>query len=288
MGYLHIDNLYRAREILLFRECYALEKIHGTSAHIAWRNDEKAAEKITLFLGGAKQATFDALFDVVALREKFLAFNNPRVVIYGEAYGGKMEGMSATYGDKLRFVAFDVMIGESWLDVPDAADVANQFGLEFVAYEKVSTDMESLDLQRGKDSTQAVRNGMGTGHAREGVVLRPLIELKKKNGDRVIAKYKLDSFEERANPPKVLDAAKMKVLSDAEAVATEWVTPIRLAHVLDHLGLPGEIERTGDVIRAMIEDVTREAAGEIVDSKEVRTAIGKKTAAMFKERVRAI
>ena len=30
MGYLHIDNLYRAREILLLREAFALEKIHGT------------------------------------------------------------------------------------------------------------------------------------------------------------------------------------------------------------------------------------------------------------------
>lgn len=28
MGYLHIDNLYKAQEILLFRTCYALEKIH--------------------------------------------------------------------------------------------------------------------------------------------------------------------------------------------------------------------------------------------------------------------
>lgn len=31
MGYLHIDNLYKpvAQDILLFKKCYALEKIHG-------------------------------------------------------------------------------------------------------------------------------------------------------------------------------------------------------------------------------------------------------------------
>ncbi len=40
MSYLHIDNLYRSQDILLFRECYALEKIHGTSAHVAYHNGE--------------------------------------------------------------------------------------------------------------------------------------------------------------------------------------------------------------------------------------------------------
>ena len=36
MGYRHIDNLYKDQRILLFRECFALEKIHGTSAHVSW------------------------------------------------------------------------------------------------------------------------------------------------------------------------------------------------------------------------------------------------------------
>ena len=35
MGYRHIDNLYKNQDILLFRECFALEKIHGTSANVA-------------------------------------------------------------------------------------------------------------------------------------------------------------------------------------------------------------------------------------------------------------
>ena len=30
MGYMHIDNLYKDQRILQFKECYALEKIHGT------------------------------------------------------------------------------------------------------------------------------------------------------------------------------------------------------------------------------------------------------------------
>lgn len=29
MGFMHIDNLYRDKTILMFRECYAAEKLHG-------------------------------------------------------------------------------------------------------------------------------------------------------------------------------------------------------------------------------------------------------------------
>ena len=33
MAYMHIENLYRNQNILLFKQCYCLEKIHGTSAN---------------------------------------------------------------------------------------------------------------------------------------------------------------------------------------------------------------------------------------------------------------
>lgn len=37
------------------------------------------------------------------------------------------------------------------------------------------------------------------------------------------------------------------------------------------------------ILKNMVEDVMREGAGEIVDSKEVRKAISKKTSQMFKD-----
>ncbi len=46
---------------------------------------------------------------------------------------------------------------------------------------------------------------MGDGHPREGVVCRPLIELRTNNGERLICKHKGEKFEERATPQKVVD-----------------------------------------------------------------------------------
>ena len=75
---------------------------------------------------------------------------------------------------------------------------------------------------------------------------------------------------------------KLEILTKARDIASEWVTPMRLNHVLDNFPNAG-IEQTGDIIKAMIEDVEREAKGEIVISKESRKEISRLTAIMFKQ-----
>ncbi len=63
---------------------------------------------------------------------------------------------------------------------------------------------------------------------------------------------------------------------------------MRLNHILDKLGNPNEIEKTGEVVKAMIEDVTREAEGEIKVSKTALQFIGKKTALLYKQKMSKI
>lgn len=286
MGYMHIDNLYKAQTILEFRQCYALEKIHGTSAHIGWKDGA-----IRFFSGGEKHANFITLFDVPTLeaqfREKFGDVGE--VTVNGEAYGGKCQQMSATYGKDLRFVAFDVSINGAWLSVPNAHGFVTQLGLEFVDYALVSTDLDAVNAERDKPSTQAVRNGIAEPKVREGVVLRPLSEFTDHRGNRVIAKHKREEFAERGRPKVELDPSRREQLAGAEAVALEWVTPMRLEHVIDHILAARDdkeiaMRDTPAVIAGMIEDVTREGFGEIEDNQAARKAIGARTVHLFKER----
>ena len=281
MGYLHIDNLYKNQDILLFKQCYALEKIHGTSAHVTWRNGV-----LTFFSGGESHDRFMGLFDMSALESRFEELGHFEVTVYGEAYGGRCQGMSGIYGKELQFIAFDVKVGDVWVSVPDMYQIADSLGLEVVDWHLIDTDIDTLNEHRDRPSEQAKRNGCGDDKPREGVVLRPPIEVVKNNGSRIISKHKQDTFSERATPQKIVDPAKLKVLADADAIAQEWVTSMRLTHVLDKLHGPG-IEKTKDVIVAMIEDVLREAAGEIVESREAKRAIGTRTAMMFKDRLRS-
>ncbi len=282
MGYMHIDNLYKNTEILLFKECYTLEKIHGTSAHISWKD-----KKVLLSPGGESSVRFTKLFDVKKLETKFKELFDCDVVIYGEAYGGKCQGMSKTYGKDLKFIVFDVKVEDCWLDVTNGEDVATKLGLEFVGYHKVFTDLNLIDAERDMPSFQAVRNGCGNDKLREGIVLRPLMELKKNNGDRIIVKHKRDEFLETKTKREV-NPEQLKILEEANAIAEEWVTPMRLTHVLDKLKNPKEIEKTGMVIKAMTEDVFREADKEIVKSNEAKKAIGKLTAKLYKNKISKI
>lgn len=281
MGFLHIPNLYKDQTILLFRECYALEKIHGTSAHVEWRDG-----RVWFSAGGESHARFVALFDEATLTAKFIDIGAPLITVFGEAYGGKQQGQSWRYGKDLRFLVFDVRIGDSWLAVPAALDVVVRLGLEFVDFVKIPTELSAIDAERDHPSTQAKRNGVEGDQPREGVVLRPLIEVIKNNGERVIAKHKRDDERETKTPRQVVDPARLEVITVAARIADEWVTVTRLAHVLDKLGAVG-VERTKDVIVAMVDDVLREGAGEFVDSKEARHAIGKRTAELFHAKLKA-
>lgn len=278
MGYQHIDNLYKNQNILMFRECYAMEKIHGTSAHVSWNDG-----KVGFFSGGEKYENFVKLFDSDKLAELFTGLGHQKLIVYGEAYGGKCQGMSATYGKELRFVAFDVLHNERWFDVPTAEAICTALGIEFVHYVKTSTDLPALDAERDKPSTQAQRNGITGPCISEGVVLRPIYEFTDHRGNRIISKHKRAEFRERKSIPNV-DPTMRDLMEKADEIAEEWVTEMRMNHVLDKLGLENDFKNIPAVIAAMQEDVTREALGEIVDNKAVRKAIGSATVKMYKKR----
>jgi len=294
MGYLHIDNLYKNQEILMFKECYAMEKIHGTSAHITFLRIHKGELEdeipweyfyhIKFSSGGEKHDKFANLFNKEELIERFKEIGVDDMIVYGEAYGGKQQGMSDTYGKKLKFIVFDIKMGHSWLNVLDAEKITKQLGLEFVHYVKIPTGLGFIDGERDTDSVQAYRNGIGKGKKREGVVLRPLIEVKKNNGARIICKHKRDDFRE-TKTKREINPETLKILSEAKAIAEEWVTEMRLTHVLDKFP-EADITQTGNVVKAMIEDIKREGDKEINWSKEVSNMIGKKSAIIFKNRIK--
>ena len=310
---MHISNLYRpeAQTILLFREVYALEKIHGTSAHISFtftisREIPEGRWLPSFFSGGESNSKFVSLFNQESLLASVNNLGTPRdkvITIFGEAYGGSQQGMSATYGKSLKFIVFDVQVGETWLNVPDAEDVAKKLGLEFVHYVKcslikatakvnhavigiiewiVETNLSEIDAERDAPSVQAKRNGILEDRPREGVVLRPLVEMTLNNGSRIIVKHKGDSFKETATARPIVDPAKLVVLEEATAIANEWTTNNRLEHILQKLPQPHDMSLVPKLIPAMIEDIYREGSGEFVESDAVKKAIGKKVVELFK------
>lgn len=279
MSYMHIPNLYKDPTILLFRDCVAMEKVHGTSAHVSWNLGD-----VGFFAGGANHATFVSLFNEENLSCGFSKLGHDHVIVYGEAYGGKLQGMSHTYGPDMRFIAFEVRVGDKWLNVDVADIVCADLGLEFVPYDLIPCDIEHLDEARDWPSEVAIRRGITEPKPREGIVVRPPIEFTRNNGERVIAKHKNDAFSETSSPRKVGDPL---VVTAAESAAMEWVTDERLRHVLDSLGNPDDMSATPTVMASLVADVMREGNGEIEDTKETRKAIGRRAIGLWKAHVKS-
>ncbi len=267
--------------------------VHNTSTHISWNHNNQT---VKFFSGGASHEAFKSLFDEESLKAKFQEqFPDKSVIVYGEGYGGKEQGMSKTYGPNLCFTAFDIQVDDWWLETTNAHQVATSLGLEFVPYRVIPATVEALNAERDLPSEVAVRRGCGNNKdkfgfcppIREGIVVRPVMRCYFEGAERIVSKHKRIEFSERKSDVQLGDEVKMKALADAEAIATEWVTPMRLSHVLDKLGNPSDISKVPDVIKAMIEDVYREGAGEIVESKDANKAIGKKTVFFYKKHITA-
>lgn len=304
MGYRKTTNLQIDHPLLLFREVFASEKIHGTSTHLSFTYEKGKGWQLKVFSGGIVHNEFIFMLNTryqvsTEVLAKLTALTKDQdvetIIIYGEGYGGKCQGMSDVYGP-LNFVAFEVCkiipVGdekkECWLGIERAARFCEQLGLPFVFFEKGPATIEWLDAQRNRPSEQAKRNGCGDNKEGEGIVVRAPIELFDENGGRMIAKYKRDGFRETSTP-RTLTETDVKERQDAEGIAEEWVVEERLNHVLSALVAKGHyqltIKDTGLVVQAMVEDVSVEAAGKIPWSASTSRAIGKRAADLFKKRL---
>ena len=108
---------------------------------------------------------------------------------------------------------------------------------------------------------------------------------------RLIAKHKCSEFKETRGERIV--GVDPEVLANARLIAHEWVTEMRLTHILDKLPTATGMEHTGIVVAAMVDDVLVEAKGEIIDDdpknlRRIKTAIGQATVHLWKKHVQQI
>ena len=292
MGYIHIESLYKLPIFFKqFKEVFAMEKIHGTSSWITFETNHD----LNYHSGAETTDNFKALFDDKHLQDNLMKIsienNWNKIKIHGEAYGGKQQGMSETYGNKLKFIVFDIFvvdnneeIQDKFLNIPEAEKIAIELGLEFVYYKKIKNTPELIEEEAEKESIQAIRNGKGIGKSKEGIVIRPIDETYIL-GKRAIAKYKNKEFWEIKSRRPLGEV--LKILENQDEIINEWLTEMRFQHVLDRvlqMKEKKEFEKKDIkiVIDLMVEDIFRESQGEIIWSNDIEKAIKRKTGIMFK------
>lgn len=164
------------------------EKVDGTNIRLMIHNGAIA------FGGKTDNAQIPSLL-IAKLQELFLPQKELLLSIfqdggclYGEGYGAKIQKGGDNYRPDQDFVLFDVLVGAWWLQRADIEEIASKLAIDVVPIIGHGTLPEMVEL---------VRTGFNSQWGQflaEGIVARPAVELKTRNGQRIITKIKHKDF----------------------------------------------------------------------------------------------
>ena len=167
------------------------EKIDGTNIRIYWDGHHVS------FHGRTENAQLPAeltnkLFELFGgeTNEQIFEqrFGELEVTLFGEGYGAKIQS-GGDYSPTQEFILFDVTINNRFLDRENVKQVAEYFNLQVVPTIMVGTLKDAIEYVKTKPKSM-----IGKANS-EGLVGRPMQELRDRNGDRLIVKVKVRDFE---------------------------------------------------------------------------------------------
>lgn len=170
------------------------EKIDGTNISVEW--DGHAVS----FHGRTERAQIpkhlleylEKTFLTTEAEELFeQTYGDKNVILYGEGYGAKIQN-GGNYRSDVSFILFDVLIGDNWQEREWVEKTAKMFGIDVVPVVFVGSLEEGVDyVMEHHPST------IGTAMM-EGIVGRPMVEMRDRLGKRIIVKIKWEDFKEFA------------------------------------------------------------------------------------------
>lgn len=168
------------------------EKIDGTNIRIYWdghkvsyygRTDKAQIPSqlmnrlIELFGGDINEEMFEQ------------KFGDMPVMLIGEGYGAKIQKGGGDYRADNDFILFDVCINGNYQPRDSVKDIANYFNIDVVPTIMVGRLQDGVDYVKSKPKSK-----IGNADS-EGLVARPLKELKDRTGNRIIVKIKVKDFD---------------------------------------------------------------------------------------------
>lgn len=126
-------------------------------------------------------------------------FGNKEVYIFGEGYGPKIQSCGEKYNNIPSFAVFDIKIDDVYLSYNDMSSLCKQLNLDCVPIILIGTIDAAIEkVKKHQLSTLAIRNFKRQDDVAfsEGVVGRPIFELKDKMKKRIIVKIKYNDFKE--------------------------------------------------------------------------------------------
>ncbi|MFH1624129.1 MAG: RNA ligase family protein [Pseudomonadota bacterium] len=176
-------------EYLKNNEWVFTEKVDGTNIRVMWNH-----EMLEVAFGGKTDNTqipatlvnkLKELFTIPKIESQFL---DNSICLYGEGYGAKIQKGGGNYRPDQSFVLFDVKIGDWWLQRHDVETIGKELGVDIVPIIGEGDLVDMVNLTKDGFKSQ------WGNFVAEGIVARPKVELKARNGERIIMKIKYKDF----------------------------------------------------------------------------------------------
>ena len=188
-----IEGSYSLPEIEFLKDNHWVwtEKVDGTNVRVMWNGTD------VTFGGKTDNSQIPAtlvtrlnnMFMTIEQRQKLKEiFPDYDACLYGEGYGAKIQ-TGRNYKATQDFVLFDIKVGLWWLKREDVKEIALKLGVDVVPISFEGTVEKAIEHVR-----QGLASSWGNFIA-EGLVGRPAVELKSRNGDRIITKIKHKDFK---------------------------------------------------------------------------------------------
>jgi RNA ligase len=183
------DYSQEAFDYLASNEWVWTEKVDGTNIRVICLPDHGLSFRGKTDLASIPGFLLNKLDERFHKLKPLLAQIFPEgACLYGEGYGAKIQKGGGNYRPDQDFVLFDVKVGDWWLQRTDVQDIAKKLELDIVPVIGRGTLLEMVEWTR-----RGFKSFWGEFQA-EGIVARPAVELKNRNGSRIITKIKHKDF----------------------------------------------------------------------------------------------
>lgn len=172
------------------------EKIDGTNIRVMWDGysmsiggkTDDAQLHMDLVRNIEKMFSNELLGSVFGSNSDALLSKPLEVCLYGEGYGPGIQKGGGNYRKEKGFILFDVKIGQMYLTRESVRDIARQLNIDVVPEIGRGTLHDGIALVKA-----GFKSKFGDFIA-EGIIARPVVELKDRRGNRIITKIKHVDF----------------------------------------------------------------------------------------------
>ena len=166
------------------------EKIDGTNIRVIWDKDTKQVTMHGRTYRSQLPAPLYHRLHTLFTTQEFVNHDMPSMTLYGEGYGKGIQKVGKLHLPySVDFILFDIRVDDYWLKHEAVHSIASQLNVPMVPNLGHGTLQEAVDIV-----ARGVTSALNYDMIAEGLVMRPVIQMFDRRGQRIITKIKYKDY----------------------------------------------------------------------------------------------